>query len=152
MKVEVGDIKKLRQKTGAGIADCRRALEEAKGDFKKASELIKNWGVEIASKKSERAVSAGRIETYIHGDGKVGAMVEVACETDFVAKNDVFKDLAHEIAMQVAAMEPKDIEELLKQEYIRDASKKIEDLVTEAVTKLGENIVIKRFIRFKLGK
>src|SRR4030042_5870225 len=100
MKVEVGDIKKLRQKTGAGIADCRRALEEAKGDFKKASELIKNWGVEIASKKSERAVSAGRIETYIHGDGKVGAMVEVACETDFVAKNDVFKDLAHEIAMQ----------------------------------------------------
>lgn len=151
MKVSVDDIKKLREKTGAGIADSRKALEEAKGDFKKAEELVKSWGVENAAKKADRAVGAGLIETYIHSGGKVGSMIEINCETDFVARTDEFKSLAHEIAMQVAAMDPKEVSDLLKQDYIRDSSKKIEDLVGETIAKVGENIQIKRFMRFEMG-
>ena len=151
MKVSVADIKKLRAKTGAGIADCRKALEESGGDFKKAEALLKSRGAEIASKKKDRATGQGLVETYIHSGGKVGAMVEVNCETDFVAKTDEFKNLAHEVAMQIAAMDPADVEELSKQEYIRDSSKTIDDLVKEVIAKVGENIVIKRFIRFELG-
>jgi len=92
------------------------------------------------------------IETYIHGGGKVGAMVEVNCETDFVAKTDEFKNLAHEVAMQVSAMDPKNVEELLKQDYIREAGKSIDQLVKETIAKVGENIVIRRFVRFELGE
>lgn len=151
MNISIDQIKKLREKTGAGIADSRKALEEAKGDFKKAQDLVKSWGVEMAAKKSDRAVGAGLVETYIHSGGKVGAMVEVNCETDFVAKTDEFKNLAHELAMQVAAMDPANVDELLKQEYIRDSSKKVDDLVKETLAKVGENIKVKRFIRFELG-
>jgi len=151
MQVKVEDIKKLREATGAGIADSRKALEEAEGDFKKAQELVKGWGIEKAASKSDRAVGAGLVETYIHGGGKVGAMVEINCETDFVARTDEFKNLAHEVAMQISAMDPKDVKELLAQDYIRESSKKIEDLVREAIAKVGENIVVKRFMRFELG-
>ena len=151
MDIKIEDIKKLRSKTGAGIADCRRALEKTKGDFKKAEELLKSWGVDKAAQKSDRAVGAGLVETYIHAGGRVGALIEINCETDFVTKTDEFKNLAHEVAMQVAAMDPKDVEELLRQEYIRDSSKKIDDLVKEVITKVGENIIVKRFIRFELG-
>jgi len=151
MKVSVADIKKLRAKTGAGIADCRKALEESGGDFKKAEALLKSRGAEIASKKKDRATGQGLVETYIHSGGKVGAMVEINCETDFVGKTDEFKNLAHEVVMQIAAMDPKDVEELSKQEYIRDSSKTIDDLIKEVIAKVGENIVIKRFIRFELG-
>lgn len=151
MNISVGDIKKLRDKTGAGIADSRKALEEASGDIKKAEELVKSWGIEAASKKADRVVGAGLVDTYIHLGGKVGAMVEVNCETDFVAKTDEFKNLAHEIAMQVAAMDPKDVKELLEQDYIRDSSRNIETLVKETIAKVGENIQIKRFMRFELG-
>lgn len=152
MTTSIDQIKKLRVKTGAGIADCRRALEETSGDFKKAEELVKSWGLFKAATKSDRAVGAGLVETYIHAGGKVGAMVEVNCETDFVARTDEFKNLVHEIAMQAAAMDPATVEELLKQEYIRDASKTVEQLVGESVAKFGENIKIKRFIRFELGQ
>lgn len=151
VNISVDQIKKLREKTGAGIADCRRALEETGGDFKKAEELLKSWGIDKAAKKADRAVGAGLVETYIHSGGRVGSMVEVNCETDFVARTDEFKNLAHEIAMQVAAMDPTDVEELLNQEYIRDGAKIIAELVQEAIAKLGENIVIKRFMRFELG-
>ena len=152
MKVSVADIKKLRAKTGAGIADCRKALEESGGDFKKAEALLKSRGAEIASKKKDRATGQGLVETYIHSGGKVGAMVEVNCETDFVAKTDEFKNLAHEVAMQVAAMDPADVEELMKQDYIREAGKTIDQLVKETIAKVGENIVVKRFTRFELGQ
>lgn len=152
MKVKVEDIKKLREKTGAGIADSRKALEEAGGDFKKAEELVKSWGIEKAAGKSDREVKAGLVETYIHGAGKIGAMVEVNCETDFVAKTDEFKTLAKEVAMQVSAMNPKDVKALMAQEYIRDSGKTIEQLVKETIAKVGENIVIKRFSRFGLGE
>src|SRR3990167_7826990 len=151
MKISLEDVKKLRIKTGVGIADCRKAFEESGGDFKKAEELLKSWGAEIASKKKDRATGQGVVETYIHGGGKVGAMVEVNCETDFVAKTDELKNLAHEVAMQVSAMDPKNVEELSKQEYIRDSSKTIDDLIKEVIAKVGENIVVKRFIRFELG-
>lgn len=152
MNISVEDIKKLREKTGGGIADCRKALEEAKGDFKKAAELLRSWGLDKAVSKADRIVGAGLIETYIHGNGKIGAMVEVNCETDFVTRTDEFKNLCHEIAMQISAMDPKDVDELLKQEYIRDASKTIDELVKEIMAKVGENIVVKRFMRFELGQ
>lgn len=152
MNIPIDQIKKLREKTGAGIADSRKALEEAKGDFKKAEQLVKSWGLDKAATKADRAVGAGLVETYIHGGGKVGAMVEVACETDFVARTDEFKSLAHEVGMQVAAMDPKDVEALLKQEYIRDSSKTIDQLIKETIAKVGENIRIKRFMRFELGE
>ena len=97
MNIKIEHIKKLREKTGAGIADCRKALEEAKSDFKRAEELLKSWGTKKAAEKSDRAVGAGLVETYIHGGGKIGAMVEVNCETDFVARTDEFKNLSHEI-------------------------------------------------------
>ena len=151
MNISIEDVKKLRKKTGAGIADCRKALGESDGDFKKAEGLLKSWGAEIASKKKDRATGQGLVENYIHADGKVGAMVEINCETDFVGKTDEFKNLAHEVAMQIAAMDPKDVEELSKQEYIRDSSKTIDDLVKETIAKVGENIVIRRLIRFELG-
>lgn len=152
MGISVDRIKKLRVKTGAGIADCRKALEGAGGDEKKAQDLLKSWGQDLAASKADRVAGQGLVETYIHAGGKVGAMVEVNCETDFVARTDEFKHLVHEIAMQVSAMDPKDVEELLKQEYIRDASKTVDGLVKEAIAKLGENIVIKRFMRFELGQ
>lgn len=151
MKVNVTDIKKLRQKTGAGIADSRRALDEAKGDFEKAEKLVRSWGIEKAESKSSRVAGAGLVETYVH-NGRVGVMVEVNCETDFVARTDEFKNLAHEIAMQISAMNPKDVKDLLAQDYIRDSSKKVENLVKETIAKVGENIVIRRFSRYELGK
>lgn len=149
--ISVDQIKKLREATGAGIADVRKALEESGSDGKKALELLKSWGIDRASAKADRLVGQGLVETYIHSGGRVGSMVEINCETDFVARTDEFKNLAHEVTMQVAAMDPASVEELLKQEYIRDTSKTIGDLVKEAIAKLGENIVIKRFMRFELG-
>lgn len=152
MKISIEEIKKLRFTTGASIADCRIVLEESKGDTKKALNLLKARGFEKAEKKSDRETSQGLIESYIHQNGRVGALVEVLCETDFVARTDEFKNLVHEICMQVAAMNPKDVSALLKQEYIRDSSKTIESLIKESIAKLGENIVIKRLQRFGIGE
>lgn len=127
-------------------------IEESKGDSKKALDLLRARGFERAAKKSDRQTSQGLVESYIHQNGRVGALVEVLCETDFVARTDVFKNLVHEICMQAAAMNPKDVKTLLAQDYIRDASKTIEDLVKEAIAKLGENIVVKRLQRFEIGE
>lgn len=151
-KADIELLKKLREETGAGIADCRKALEETGNDYKKAQEWLKKQGLEKAEKKSDRETSQGLVEAYIHNGGKVGAMVEITCETDFVARTEDFKNLAHEVAMQVAAMAPKDVNSLLKQEYIRDASLTIEDLVKQAIAKLGENIVVKKISRITLGE
>jgi len=145
-------IKELRTKTGAGVMDAKKALEEARGDMKKAEEIIAAKGLLKAASKSERAVESGRVYSYIHQTGRVGAMVEIACETDFVANTAEFADLCKEVAMQVASMDPKDIEELLHQEYIRDGSKKIEDLLKALIAKTGENMRIVRFVRFNLGE
>ncbi len=150
MAIDLTTIKKLRDETSASIADVRRALDEAKGDEKKALDWLKKRAGEIAAKKADRETGEGIIEAYIHGGGKVGVLIELLCETDFVAKTDEFKNLAKEIAMQVAAMNPKDVETLLKQEYIRDSSQTIEQLVKSLIGKLGENITIKRFQRFEI--
>jgi len=144
-------LKKLREETQVSIADCRKALEESKGDYNKALDWLRKHGIEKAAKKTERETSQGLIDSYIHQNGRVGALVVLLCETDFVARTSEFKHLAHELAMQVAAMNPKDVEALLKQEYIRDNSKTVSDLVKEAIAKLGENIVVKRFQRYELG-
>ncbi len=145
-------IVKLREKTGAGVMDAKKALEEAKGDLGQAELIIKEKGIIKAAKRSERAASCGRIYSYLHQTGKVGAMVELACETDFVAKNDDFILLCKEIAMQVASMNPESVEVLLQQDYIRDGSKKIADLVSESSAKTGENTKVVRFVRYQLGE
>src|SRR3989344_4418922 len=151
MTVSLDLIKQLRDRTSAGVADVRQALEDSKGDLKRAEELLRKKGFEKAAKKGDRVTNAGLIESYVH-QGRIGALVEVACETDFVARTDEFKTLAHEIAMQVASMNPKDNSALLEQEYIRDPSKTIGDLIKEAIAKLGENITVGRFSRFELGR
>lgn len=149
--MNIEDLKKLREETGAGIADCKEALNESKGDYKKAKEIIKQKGFDKAAKKSDREVKAGIVEVYSHA-GKVGVVVDVLCETDFVAKTEDFKTLAHEIALQIASMNPKDVEELLKQEYVRDPSQTINELVKSVIGKLGENIQIGKFARIELGE
>lgn len=152
MAANIELLKKLRNETGISIADCRRALEETNNDIKQAKDWLRKHGIEKAEKKSERATSQGIIESYIHGNGKIGVLAELLCETDFVARTEEFKRLAHEIAMQVSAMNPKSVESLLKQEYIRDPSKTVESLIKEAIAKLGENIVLKRIHRMELGE
>lgn len=145
-------IKELREKTAAGVMDCRKALEESKGDIEKAAEILRKKGLEKAEKKADRVTGQGLVESYIHATGKIGALVEVQCETDFVARTEDFKILTHELAMQVASMNPRDVSDLLKQEYIRDGSKTISDLIKETIAKLGENIVVKKFARIELGE
>lgn len=149
-EIDLKTLKKLRDETSASIADCRKALDESGGDYKKALDWLKKRAAEIAEKKSDRATSQGLIESYIHQGGKVGVLVELLCETDFVAKTDEFKHLAKEIGMQVAAMDPKDVKTLLAQEYIRDGSVTIEQMVKNVIGKLGENISVSRFQRFSI--
>jgi len=149
-KVNLEKLKKLRNDTQASVADVRRALEESEGDYDKALAWLKKRGAEIAEKKAQREVGQGLIESYIHQNGKVGALVVILCETDFVARTDEFKNLAHEVAMQVTAMNPKDVSTLLGQEYIRDGSITIEGLIKQTIGKLGENIVVREFKRFEL--
>lgn len=151
-KADIELLKKLRQETGVSLADCRKALEETNNDYEKAKEWLKKHGIEKAEKKGDRETSEGLVEAYIHGNGKIGVLVELSCETDFVARTDEFKNLAHEIAMQISAMDPKDVKELLSQEYIRDSKLNIEDLIKETIAKLGENITVKKFQRFEIGK
>ena len=149
--MNVEDIKRLRQLTGAGIADCKEALSLSKGDMNKAKDILKKKGLDKASQKSDREVKTGLVEVYSHG-GKVGVLVEVLCETDFVAKTEEFKFLAHELSLQVASMNPSSVEELLKQEYIRDNSMIIDQLIKSVVGKFGENIQVGRFERIALGE
>lgn len=150
--ISIDQVKQLRERTGAGIMDCRRALEEAKGDTKKAEELLKSWGIEKAAKKSGRATAKGVIHSYIHHGGNIGVLIELNCETDFVARTDDFNKLAKELAMQISSMNPKDVDELLKQVYIRDTKITISDLIKSTIGRLGENILVKRFIRYELGE
>jgi elongation factor Ts len=151
MDISAKQVKKLRDETGAPVMDVRRALIEAKGNTASAKEILKAKGLEAVAKKSERQTTQGIIETYIHSGGRVGAIVHLACETDFVAKTSEFKNLAREVAMQVAAMNPENVEELLQQEYIRDPAKKIKELINETAAKTGENIQVKRITRFSLN-
>lgn len=146
------DIQQLRVKTGVGIMDCKKALEEAKGDAKKAIEILKKKGAVKALKKAEKSTSQGLIESYIHSNGKIGVLIEVNCETDFVARNPEFNELVHDLAMQIASMDPKNVRELKDQEFIKDPDLKIEELLNQKIAKIGENIQIKRFVRYQLGE
>lgn len=146
------DVARLRADTGAGVMESKRALEETNGDFERAKALLKERGLAKAAKKSDREAKEGIVEAYVHAGGRIGALVEVSSETDFVARNQDFKDLARNIAMQVAAMDPASVEELVEQPYIRDQGKTIRDLVTAVAASTGENVQIRRIARFELGK
>ena len=143
-------IIELRRLTGLSYREVKQALEEASGDRTRAIEILKNRGVVLAEKKALRATQEGVVNAYIHATKKIGAMVELLCETDFVARNPLFSELAHELAMQITAMDPRDVEELLEQPYIKDQDITIRDLIINYIAKLGENIKISRFIRFQL--
>lgn len=145
MKVNIEDIKKLREKTKAGISDCREALEESGGDMVKAEDWLRKKGLERADKKADREVKAGLVFAYVHHTGRIGSMVGVACETDFVAKTEEFAKLGKELALQVASSKPESVEELLEQEYVRDPAKKVKELIKEVIGKLGENIQVSDF-------
>ena len=147
--ITIDQIKKLREETEVSISECKKALKEAKGDFEKAKEILKKWGKDFAKKRSEREVGQGIIESYIHSNKRIGVMLELGCETDFVAKNPEFQKLAHELALQIAAVNPEEVP-LLEQTWIRDETKTIKDLIDEYIAKLGENIIIKRFVRYQL--
>jgi elongation factor Ts len=151
-KIDPKDVQRLRAESGAGVMDCKRALEETGGDYAKALALVKERGIQSLAKRSEREAKEGLIASYIHGNGRVGSLVELASETDFVSRGEEFQKLAREIAMQVVAMEPASVEELLEQPYIRDGSKTIKDLVTAVATSTKENVHVRRIQRFALGE
>jgi len=143
-------VKQLREESGISISECKKVLEEAGGNLEKARELLLLRGKQLAAKKEAREVGEGIIEAYVHPTGKTAAMIDIRCETDFVARSEGFKRFAHELALQVASMAPESVEELLSQPYIRDPAKTIKDLLTESIAKIGENIVVKRVSRFEI--
>ena len=136
--------------TGVSVMQCKKALEEALGDMEKAKEILKAISKSVSLKKADRELKSGVISSYIHGEGVVGVMVELLCESDFVAKNDGFKQLARDIAMHIAAMSPENTEELLGQEFIKSPEKTIKNLLEEAAQKFGEKTEIGRFARFSV--
>lgn len=167
MSISTARIKELRDQCGAGIMDCKNALLEAKGDMEKALQYLREKGFAQAEKKAKRSAHQGIIEAYIHVGGRIGAMIEVNCETDFVARTDEFKELAHNLAMQITALCPQyitseeipegaDIEPeeacLLLQPYIKDPTMTIKNVITEVIAKVGENIKVSRFARFEIGE
>ena len=149
-EVSSADVKKLREITGASIMECKIALEKAGGDIKKAQGFLKEQGFAKAGKKSERVTSAGLVEAYIHGDGRAGSLIELRCETDFVARNPIFKELAHDLAMQVVVVNPVGLEELLASPFIKNESETIEKYIGSKIALLGENIKIGQFVRFQI--
>ncbi len=167
MEIPTGKVKELREHSKAGVMECRNALIEAEGNMEKALGILKERSLVKVEKRRNRSASEGLIETYVHAGGRIGAMVEVNCETDFAARTDDFKELAHNLAMQVAAMSPQfismeevpegnDIDAktdcLLVQPYIRNSNMTVQDVINEAIAKVGENIKVSRFARFELGE
>lgn len=166
MQISAALVKELRERTSAGVMDCRDALVQVSGDLDRASELLRKQGLAKAEKRAGREAKQGLIETYVHFGGRLGVMVEVNCETDFVAKTDEFKQLAHDLALQIAAggavcVSSEDLPEgtdldpkeacLLEQKSIRDDTRTIRDIVTETAAKTGEKVSVARFVRFELG-
>jgi len=143
-------VKKIRVETGLGVMEIKSALEEAKGDEKKAKEILRKKGFKKAESKSERETYQGRVATYTHNTGKIGVMVELLCETDFVAKHEDFLALTKDLCLQIAAMNPEKVEDLLKQEFIKDPSMTIDEMIKTLVAKFGENIKIGKMARFEI--
>jgi len=167
MQISAAMVKELRERTSAGVMDCRNALAEVQGDLEKAAELLRKQGLARAEKRLERVAKQGLIEAYVHAGARIAAMVELNCETDFVAHTDEFKRLAHDLAMQIAARAPaylskEDIPEgsdldpkeacLLEQKFIKDEARTIRDIIMETASKTGENVAVRKFVRFELGK
>ena len=167
MPISPAAVKELRELTGAGMLDCKTALEQAKGDLEKAKDILRQKGHAAAAKRAERVTAQGLVHAYLHHDGRLGALVEINCESDFVARTDDFRRLAQNIALQVAAtnphyLSPDDIPNgtegdpkelcLLLQPFVRDESLAIQDMITQAISKTGENIRVRRFARFELGR
>ena len=147
--ITASQVKELREKTGAGMMDCKKVLTETDGDMEKAIELLRERGIAKAAKKSDRVAAEGLVTAYVSGDGKVGAVAEVNAETDFVAKNEEFRAFANDVAKQVAVKNPKDVEELLSQTFINDESKTVSEVLTNKIATIGENMSIRRFERFE---
>ena len=167
MEITVDMVRALREQTGAGIMDCKRALENAEGDEQKAAELLKAKGLDTALKKVGRETREGLVESYIHSGGRLGAVIEINCETDFVARTEEFHELAHDLAMQIAAMGPLYLDgddapeddsappgevRLMDQPFIKDPSRTVREVVQEMMAKVGENIQVRRFTRYALGE
>lgn len=174
MGVSVDEIRELREMTSCGVIECKKALEEAKGNVEKAKEILKKRGVELAAKKGSRMAKEGKVEAYVHLGSKIGVLLEVNCETDFVAKNTDFCQFTKDIAMHVAAMSPKYLKQedvpgnvlkqeknaeefikqncLLDQAFIKDQKLTVRDYLNSLISKTGENIVISRFVRYKVGE
>jgi elongation factor Ts len=166
MKISIETVKELRNRTHVGIADCNKALLEVGGDIEKAIEFLKERGAAIAEKKKDTDVAEGVIEAYVHHTRRVGALVELNCETDFVGRTPEFKDLAHDLAMQIAAASPQFISSeempptaetdpqvacLLSQPFIKDPTRTVQEIIAETIAKVGENVKVRRFSRFELG-
>lgn len=167
MPISAAAVKELRELTGAGMLDCKTALEQADGDVEKAKDILRQKGHAAAAKRAERVTAQGLVQAYLHHDSRLGALVEINCESDFVARTDDFRRLAQDIALQVAATNPRylspdDIPDgtegdpkelcLLLQPFVRDESVAIQDMITQAISKTGENIRVRRFARFELGR
>ena len=174
MSVSLELIKQLRESTSLGISDCRRALEDSQGDMNKAKDILKKKALDMAEKKSDRQAKAGKVSSYIHFDGKIGVLAEINCETDFVAKNEEFIKFSSDVALHIAALNPRYVKRedvpaevikefaqpeafykescLLEQAFVKDPSRTIKDYLNSLVAKIGENIVIRRFTRFQLGQ
>ena len=147
--ISIDQIKKLREETDISIGECKIALKEADGDIEKAKKILMERGKLLAKKRTERETGQGIIQTYVHPGKRIGAMVELRCESDFVAKTDDFQKLAHELCLQIAAVSTQETE-LSEQPWIKDESKTIKQLIDEYIAKFGENIILKRFIRYEL--
>jgi elongation factor Ts len=151
-KFTVDDVKRLREETGAGMLDCKKALDAAEGDFEQAREIVRAQGLAKAEKKAGRETGEGYLAAYVHATNKVAALVEVLCETDFVARNEELQAMTKDVAMQVAAMKPADVDELMDQEFIKDPSTTIGEMVKGLSGRIGEKIIISRFVRYEVGE
>ena len=147
--ITASQVKELREKTGAGMMDCKKVLTETNGDEEKAIELLRERGIAKAAKKSDRIAAEGLVETYISEDGKVGVVVEVNAETDFVAKNEEFRNFVADVAKQIAKENPADVEALLEQKSIAEPDKTVREVLTNKIATIGENMSIRRFVRFE---
>jgi len=148
--ITINQIKQLREETAISLAECKKALEEANGDSQKAKEILKKLGKDLSNKKAGRGTEQGIIASYIHSNKKIGVLLELGCESDFVAKNEDFQTLAHEICLQITAMYCDDMDSLLRQPWIKDTAKTVGGLINESIVRLGENIVLKKFIKYEI--
>lgn len=151
-KISTDLIRELRDKTGAGVMRIKTVLDEVKGDEKKALAVLKKEGFEKVAKRADRDTGQGIVISYIHHSNKVGVLVEILCETDFVAKNELVMNLGKEVALQIASMNPENNKELENQDFVKDTSKKVSELVKDVIAKTGENVKIGKFVRFEIGK